>query len=223
MYDRLCSACWSVGSTSDLYHAALVRFGYASLSLALSPSLSPYRLSRLNLRWTFSSAHVHHAYDVFASNGKTKQAFKTAFFTCRSSRPFSLPFRLPPRSKLTLDLFESNRYFLVFQFTYTTLFGWFAAHLFVKTGASQPPLLPPPSLPLPSSLLPLTANSLASWLVSFHTGTLAPSLTAHVFCNIFGLPQPFAAMERHPTKKADIFVMYLLGIGGFAWAMYIGW
>ncbi|KAL7415926.1 hypothetical protein BDY24DRAFT_406116 [Mrakia frigida] len=105
----------------------------------------------------FGLAHVHHAYDVFASNGKTKQAFKTAFFTC------------------------------LFQFTYTTLFGWFAAHLFVKTG------------------------------------TLAPSLTAHVFCNIFGLPQPFAAMERHPTKKADIFVMYLLGIGGFAWAMYIGW
>ena len=29
-------------------------------------------------------AHVHHAYDVFTSNGKTKQAFKTAFFTCRS-------------------------------------------------------------------------------------------------------------------------------------------
>ncbi|GHJ90331.1 hypothetical protein NliqN6_6733 [Naganishia liquefaciens] len=59
----------------------------------------------------FGLAHLHHAYDTYVKAGKTLHAALQAFVTS------------------------------LFQFTYTTLFGWFAAHLFVKTGSIWPPML----------------------------------------------------------------------------------
>ncbi|CDZ97383.1 Prenyl protein protease [Phaffia rhodozyma] len=58
----------------------------------------------------FGLAHAHHAYDVFASGGKTMRAFQIALGSS------------------------------IFQFMYTTVFGWFAAYLFVTTGSILAPL-----------------------------------------------------------------------------------
>ncbi|KAJ9099271.1 hypothetical protein QFC21_004152 [Naganishia friedmannii] len=59
----------------------------------------------------FGVAHLHHAYDVFVKGGRTRQAAIQATVTS------------------------------LFQLTYTTLFGWFAAHLFTKTGSIWPPMI----------------------------------------------------------------------------------
>lgn len=54
----------------------------------------------------FGLAHLHHAWEVYKKGGKTGNAAARAAMSAG------------------------------FQFTYTTLFGWFAAYLFVKTGQS---------------------------------------------------------------------------------------
>ncbi|SCV74336.1 BQ2448_6768 [Microbotryum intermedium] len=59
----------------------------------------------------FGIAHVHHAYEVYIRHGRTKQA-------------------------LVNGVLGST-----FQFAYTTLFGWYAAFLFLRTGSIIPPIL----------------------------------------------------------------------------------
>ncbi|KAL7419955.1 CAAX prenyl protease [Cryptotrichosporon argae] len=58
----------------------------------------------------FGIAHAHHALETFNRNGQTRAAAVQALAAC------------------------------AFQLTYTTLFGWFASYLFVKTGSVVPPL-----------------------------------------------------------------------------------
>ncbi|TYJ51215.1 hypothetical protein B9479_008227 [Cryptococcus floricola] len=59
----------------------------------------------------FGLAHVHHGLELYRKNGRTSQAALHALFAC------------------------------LFQLTYTTLFGWFASYLFLRTGSVIPPLV----------------------------------------------------------------------------------
>ncbi|ORX34546.1 hypothetical protein BD324DRAFT_158918 [Kockovaella imperatae] len=58
----------------------------------------------------FGTAHIHHAWEVYRSGGSTSQSAQRAVLTS------------------------------LIQFTYTTLFGWFASYLFIRTGSVFPPL-----------------------------------------------------------------------------------
>ncbi|KAJ7046329.1 hypothetical protein C8F04DRAFT_1063984 [Mycena alexandri] len=51
------------------------------------------------------------------------------------------------------------------------------------------------------------------------TSSLLPPLTAHVFCNIMGLPQIQYEMRRFPSQKQVILAVYLLGIALFAYTL----
>ncbi|BGP16181.1 hypothetical protein JCM10213_001397 [Rhodosporidiobolus nylandii] len=59
----------------------------------------------------FGLAHVHHAWETYLAGGRTKQA-------------------------LVRGVLQST-----FQFAYTTLFGWYASFLFLRTGSVLPPFL----------------------------------------------------------------------------------
>jgi len=59
----------------------------------------------------FGIAHAHHAWDAFKRNGGDAAAAQQAILIS------------------------------LFQLTYTTLFGWFASYLFLRTGSILPPLL----------------------------------------------------------------------------------
>ncbi len=61
---------------------------------------------------------------------------------------------------------------LVFQLSYTTLFGSFASYLFLRTGSILPPI------------------------------------TAHIFCNIMGLPQLGYEVSRFPKQKRCMFLRF---------------
>ncbi|WWC85624.1 uncharacterized protein L201_000489 [Kwoniella dendrophila CBS 6074] len=58
----------------------------------------------------FGIAHAHHALETFRKNGSTKHAAIHAILGC------------------------------LFQLSYTTLFGWFASYLYLRTGSVLPPL-----------------------------------------------------------------------------------
>ncbi|GAA5914773.1 CAAX prenyl protease [Sporobolomyces salmoneus] len=59
----------------------------------------------------FGLAHVHHAYENWLAGGKTKKALLQSILVS------------------------------TFQFAYTTLFGWYATFLFLRTGSIIPPVL----------------------------------------------------------------------------------
>lgn len=83
----------------------------------------------------FGLAHLHHAREVYILRGKTQEA---ARFACLQAGV---------------------------QFAYTTLFGWYANWLWLRTGNVVAPLL------------------------------------SHIFCNIMGLPNPWAAAKDHPKRR----------------------
>ncbi|KAF8192236.1 hypothetical protein K438DRAFT_1829918 [Mycena galopus ATCC 62051] len=51
------------------------------------------------------------------------------------------------------------------------------------------------------------------------TSSLIPPLTAHVFCNIMGVPQIQSEMRRFPAQKKMIIGVYILGIVLFAYTL----
>ncbi|KAL7312409.1 CAAX prenyl protease [Mucor circinelloides] len=59
----------------------------------------------------FGIAHLHHAWDNYNKLGRTRKAFQQALFSS------------------------------LFQFAYTTLFGWYASYLFIRMGSLWPPVL----------------------------------------------------------------------------------
>ena len=77
------------------------------------------------------------------------------------------------------------------------------------------------------NLSPLKAIQFAytcifGWYANFlhlRTGNLLAPLTAHVFCNIMGLPNPAGASKRHMQRKGVIYAAHLVGIVGFAWGI----
>ena len=76
-------------------------------------------------------------------------------------------------------------------------------------------------LPL-SKAIQFAYTCIFGWYANFlhlRTGNLLAPLTAHVFCNIMGLPNPAGASKRHMQRKGVIYAAHLVGIVGFAWGI----
>lgn len=104
----------------------------------------------------FGAAHLHHAWETYKRYGRSAAALKRAVMST------------------------------VFQFKYTTAFGFYCSYSFLRTGS------------------------------------VFPSITAHVFCNVMGLPQPGYEMRERPDRKLGIVVAYVAGVVGFVCVLK-GW
>ncbi|KIJ14939.1 hypothetical protein PAXINDRAFT_169365 [Paxillus involutus ATCC 200175] len=101
----------------------------------------------------FGAAHIHHAWDTYNRYGRSPAALKRAVIGT------------------------------AFQFTYTSVFGFYCSYLFLRTGSVFAPI------------------------------------TAHVFCNIMGVPQPGYDISQRPDRKLAIIIAYFLGIFGFMFVL----
>jgi len=72
-----------------------------------------------------STAHMHHAWDVYTKYGRTKAALRHALMS--SSKSFE-----------ALVVFAFSYLFLAVQLAYTTLFGFHTSYLFLRTGSVLP-------------------------------------------------------------------------------------
>ncbi|KAN0087830.1 CAAX protease self-immunity domain containing protein [Tylopilus felleus] len=97
----------------------------------------------------FGAAHVHHAWEIYNRYGRSPAALKRAAVGT------------------------------VFQFIYTSIFGFYCSYLFLRTGSIFPPI------------------------------------TAHIFCNVMGVPQPGYDISERPDRKLAILIAYFVGIAGF--------
>ncbi|KAG8214812.1 CAAX protease self-immunity-domain-containing protein, partial [Butyriboletus roseoflavus] len=97
----------------------------------------------------FGGAHVHHAWETYNRYGRSTAALKRAAIGT------------------------------AFQFTYTSIFGFYCSYLFLRTGSIFPPI------------------------------------TAHIFCNIMGVPHPGHDINQRPDRKLAIVIAYLMGIVAF--------
>ncbi|KAI9462980.1 CAAX protease self-immunity-domain-containing protein [Boletus coccyginus] len=104
----------------------------------------------------FGAAHVHHAWETYNRYGRSLAAMKRAAIGT------------------------------AFQFTYTSVFGFYCSYLFLRTGSIFPPI------------------------------------TAHIFCNVMGIPQPGYDISERPDRKLAIVIAYLTGMIGFVYALG-GW
>lgn len=77
---------------------------------------------------THNLAHAHHAWETFNNLGRTRRALTTAIAGSRELFSYTMSYWL---SHLGWWL-----NFVVFQLAYTTLFGWFAAYLFIRTNSA---------------------------------------------------------------------------------------
>jgi prenyl protein peptidase len=103
---------------------------------------------------SFGAAHIHHAWDTYNRYGKTPGAFKRAIIM------------------------------MLFQLSYTSIFGFHCAFLFLRTGSILPPI------------------------------------SAHVFCNIIGLPHLGMELSQFPRRKTAILGAYLIGVVALAYALF---
>jgi len=129
------------------------------------------------------TAHVHHAYESYLAGGRTKKALiQGCLVSSEQTDPLSQ--LSPPLTSQSVSAVLT-----AFQFAYTTLFGWYATYLFLRTGM----LLSPPSplfLRLIEPLYPLNC-----------TGSIIPPFLAHAFCNSMGLPPLSYALQVYPDRK----------------------
>ncbi|KAJ8507280.1 hypothetical protein ONZ45_g10325 [Pleurotus djamor] len=58
-------------------------------------------------------------------------------------------------------------------------------------------------------------GSFASYLF-LRTGSIFPPISAHIFCNIMGIPQISYEVQKYPKHKRLIYLAYITGILGFA-------
>ncbi|KDQ12107.1 hypothetical protein BOTBODRAFT_134995 [Botryobasidium botryosum FD-172 SS1] len=68
----------------------------------------------------------------------------------------------------------------------------------------------------------LTYTTLFGWYTTYlflRTRSIYPPITAHIFCNVMGIPTPASDVHVHPTKKAAIWGTHILGIIGFVAAL----
>jgi prenyl protein peptidase len=88
------------------------------------------RFSIISIVWIaplfFGIAHAHHGYTLYKERGCTKEALTSAILI--SCTYFSLH-NLRRCPKITLSIK------LAFQFAYTTVFGWFATWVLLRTGS----------------------------------------------------------------------------------------
>lgn len=120
--------------------------------------LSPlsFGVGRSSLRSVFCKywllvAHAHHAWNTYNEYGRTSAAAKRALF---STRKF-----------YQVQIVANSHTLPVFQLAYTTLFGFYAAFLFTKTGS------------------------------------IYPTISAHIFCNIMGVPQLGSELHQFPRYR----------------------
>ncbi|SDA04710.1 BZ3501_MvSof-1269-A2-R1_Chr3-1g05190 [Microbotryum saponariae] len=121
-------------------------------------------------------AHVHHAYEVYIGHGRTKQALVNGVLGS------------------------------AFQFAYTTLFGWYATFLFVRTGAFFSPFSFDEFHPVFGQAPSQPRHAC--------TGSILPPILVHTFCNWWGLPPIVGALRVYPEKKIRTFFVYSC-LGGF--------
>lgn len=95
-------------------------------SLLARPALSVKALVFATPLW-FGFAHAHHAWENYKKNGRNRDAAIQA--VALSSEPSHSYAPIPVADELG------------FQLTYTTLFGWFASYLFLRTGSVIPPTI----------------------------------------------------------------------------------
>jgi len=72
------------------------------------------------------------------------------------------------------------------------------------------------------SLFQLTYTTLFGFHCSYlflRTGSVLPPISAHVFCNIMGIPQISFELRRFPHRKGAIIAAYVLGIIGFVFSL----
>ena len=96
------------------------------------------------------------------------------------------------------------------QFCYTTLFGWYATWLLLRSGHLV-------SLALEvvdTSALLLGACTHVGILTSSSDGLQAAPVAAHAFCNVLGFPD-FGSIAEHPRPRA-VALAFAAGIGAFA-------
>ncbi|KAF8073392.1 hypothetical protein FPV67DRAFT_1477623 [Lyophyllum atratum] len=72
------------------------------------------------------------------------------------------------------------------------------------------------------SLFQLTYTMLFGFHCSYlflRTGSIYSPISAHVFCNIMGLPEIVWELRRYPHRKTAILFAYILGMVGFAYTL----
>ncbi|TFK38928.1 hypothetical protein BDQ12DRAFT_682734 [Crucibulum laeve] len=73
-----------------------------------------------------------------------------------------------------------------------------------------------------SSIFQLAYTTLFGFHCSYlflRTGSIYPAITAHIFCNIMGLPEIAYELRKFPKQKKEIFSAYILGIIGFIYTL----
>lgn len=75
----------------------------------------------------FGLAHIHHAYETYKRLGRTSGALRTAMLSSR-------------KYVVVLIVQNSDLRPSVFQFIYTTVFGWLCSFLFLRTGSILVPI-----------------------------------------------------------------------------------
>ena len=158
------------------------------LSVSILARLSSKSLIFGTPLW-FGLAHAHHAVEVYRRSGGGREAAVKAIGGCGG---FSSP------SDNGSQLMGGKT---VFQFGYTTLFGWFASYLFLRTGTFTLLFMTDPS-PSTSATSHSEQNGDADLGMAAIAGSILPPLLSHMFCNFMGIYLPTNAVRRHPRRRA---------------------
>ncbi|EDR01790.1 uncharacterized protein LACBIDRAFT_310467 [Laccaria bicolor S238N-H82] len=130
----------------------------------------------------FGLAHVHHAWDTYNRYGRTPSAAKRALFTSRSSSFF--PF-----------------------------FPLFPSLLSPLLSLALPVSLHPPLFSLPPlPLFQLTYTSVFGFHTSYlflRMSSILPPISAHVFCNVMGVPDLGWELGRFRDRRGGEFLCFL--------------
>lgn len=156
---------------SGVYHGRLVNqepcFRHAAMVWDRSANL-PSEVEHM----TDPTAHAHHAWDAFRRNGGDSDAAKRAVATSGKY--------------INWNAYQGVAHLLpVFQLGYTTLFGWFAAYLYLRTGKSD------------FSHLSTRFETISD----LRSGSVIAPAVSHIFCNYMGIYLPTTAARRHPKKS----------------------
>lgn len=123
---RKCACQYVSDDQGPLTEELVFRSCILGASLLARPALSVKTLVFATPLW-FGFAHAHHAWENYKKNGRNRDAAIHAIALSGQSR--------------TLNKANRSAHHSGFQLTYTTLFGWFASYLFLRTGSITPPTI----------------------------------------------------------------------------------
>ncbi|KZV99988.1 hypothetical protein EXIGLDRAFT_604880 [Exidia glandulosa HHB12029] len=72
-------------------------------------------------------------------------------------------------------------------------------------------------------LVQLTYTTLFGAFCTFlflRTGSVLPTFTSHIFCNLYGLPNPVAASQEHSHRRPMIWFMHFFGVVAFSFMLW---